>query len=428
MLNSRRAAGIALAVFLIAAPTSNAAPPNTESWVGSWASSPQLVEPQNRPPQPGLAGNTLRQVVHLTLGGSRIRLRLSNEFGGQPMTLDTVHVALPVASTAPMVKGVPGSGAEGVIPTTGAIRSDTDHAVTFGAHESVTIQPGAIVVSDPIELPVAPLSDLAISFLASKVPDGITGHPGSRATSFLMTGNSVSSPTLTDPVTADHWYVLDGVDVAGKSGGGSVVVLGDSITDGRGSVTNGNTRWADYLAKRLGADKHTANIGVLNEGIGGNCILRGGLGPTALSRFDRDVISQSGVKWLLIFEGVNDIGGSRRIAAGGQPTVADGIIFALQQFILRAHAHGIKVYGATITPFGGGSYSSPVTEAARTEVNDWIRTSGKFDAVADFDKAARDPEKPGQLTADADSGDHLHLSSAGYKRLAESIDLKLFAQ
>jgi len=285
------------------------------------------------------------------------------------------------------------------------------------------------MISDPITFPVGALSDLAVSFSASKVPDGITGHPGSRATSFLTTGDTVSAPVLTNPVTADHWYVLDGVDVSGKSSGGSVVALGDSITDGRGSITNGNTRWADFLARRLGAEKRTSDLGVLNEGIGGNCILRGGLGPTALSRFDRDVIGQSGVKWVLIFEGVNDIGGARRAAAAGDaPTVADNIILALQQFILRAHAHGIKVYGITITPFAGSSYSAASTEAERTKVNNWIRTSGKFDAVADFDKAAGDPAKPEQLDAAADSGDHLHLSSEGYKRLAEAIDLKLLAK
>jgi lysophospholipase L1-like esterase len=426
---SKHAGGIALAFLSMAGYFSAAATPHAENWVGSWACSPQLVEPQNRPPLPGLAGNTLRQIVHLTVGGSEIRVRLSNEFGAQPMVLESVHVALPVPSTATMVKGAPGSGAEGVIPTTGEIRPETDHAVTFGGQARVTIQPGAIMISDPITFPVGALSDLAVSFSASKVPDGITGHPGSRATSFLMTGDAVSAPVLTNPVTADHWYVLDGVDVGGKSSGGSIVALGDSITDGRGSITNGNTRWADFLARRLGAEKRTSDLGVLNEGIGGNCILRGGLGPTALSRFDRDVIGQSGVKWVLIFEGVNDIGGARRAAAAGDaPTVADNIILALQQFILRAHAHGIKVYGITITPFAGSSYSAASTEAERTKVNNWIRTSGKFDAVADFDKAAGDPAKPEQLDAAADSGDHLHLSSEGYKRLAEAIDLKLLAK
>ena len=342
-----------------AAPSDRPQPPG-DDWVGSWASSPQLVEPQNRPPQPGLAGNTLRQVVHLTVGGTEIRLRLSNEFSMQAMNLNSVHVAIPVASTAKMAKGTPGSGAEAVIPTTSEIRPETDTVVTFGGKSSVTVQPGSFVLSDPIAFQVQPLSDLAVTFLGGKVPDGITGHPGSRATSFLTAGNAVSSAAFADAVSFDHWYVLDGVDVRGKTSRGSVALLGDSITDGRGSITNGNTRWADFLARRLNAETPTANVGVLNEGIGGNCILRGGLGPTALSRFDRDVIGQSGVKWVLIFEGVNDIGGTRAAAAKGEvSTVANEIILSLELFITRAHARGIRAYGATITPFGRSGYDSP---------------------------------------------------------------------
>ena len=360
------------------------------------------------------------------MGGDEIRLRFSNEFGLQPLTLESVHVALPVLSSAAMRKGTPGSGAEGIIPTTGEILAETDHAVTFGASTAVTIQPGAMIISDPIALPVKPLSDLAVTFLAGQLADGITGHPGSRATSFLGTGDQVSAAKLTNPITFDHWYLLDGVDVRGGASVSSIVVLGDSITDGRGSITNGNTRWADFLARRLSEGKQTAGVGVLNQGIGGNCILRGGLGPTALSRFDRDVIGQSGVKWVMIFEGVNDIGGARATASQGEFPVADDIILALKQFVLRAHAHGLKAYGVTITPFGHSGYSSPSTEADRREVNDWIRTSGVFDAFADFDKAARNPTSPEELDAIADSGDHLHLSSEGYKRLAGSIDLKLF--
>jgi endo-1,4-beta-xylanase len=400
-----------------------------DEWVGSWASSPQLVEPQNRPPPPGLAGNTLRQVVHLTAGGAEIRLRLSNEFGTQVMTLESVHVAIPVSSAASIVKGAPGSGAEGVIPTTGEIRPGTDTAVTFGGRSSVTLQPGSFVLSDPIALRARPLSDLAVTFVGGKIPDGITGHPGSRATSFLAAGNAVSSATLPNAVSFDHWYVLDGVDVRGMTSRGSVVALGDSITDGRGSITNGNTRWPDFLARRLNAEAPAANVGVLNEGIGGNCILHGGLGPTAVSRFDRDVIGQSGVKWVLIFEGVNDIGGTRAAAQRGEvSTVADAIILSLEQFIAKAHAHGIRAYGATITPFGHSGYDSPSTEADRAKVNHWIRTSGKFDGVIDFDKAVRDQQAPTVLDAGADSGDHLHLSSEGYKRMAAAIDLGYFSQ
>jgi lysophospholipase L1-like esterase len=380
-----------------------------EEWVGTWACSPQLVEPQNRPPDPGLAGSTLRQVIHLTLGGSQLRFRFSNEFGATPLTVTSIHIALP---------GEPGS-----------IKPESDRALTFNGKPSVTIPGGALMFSDPIAFNVAPLSDVVVTFHADTVPDGITGHPGSRSTSYLAAGDEVSATTLPSPVTTEHWYVLDGVDVQPKKNSAAIVALGDSITDGRGSITNQNTRWPDDLARALAADKKYANISVLNQGIGGNRILRDGLGPNALSRFDRDVVAQSGVRWLLVFEGVNDIGGTKAATDNGAPsTVADEIIQALQQFITRAHTHSIGVYGATITPFGQSFYSNASTEADRQKVNTWIRTSGQFDAVIDFDKAVRDPNKPDQLDAAFDSGDHLHLNSEGYRKMAADIDLNLFTQ
>ena len=407
-LSMRWKLGIFAAVGILAAAPSFAK--ESSIWVGSWACSPQLVEPQNRPPDPGLSGNTLRQVVHATLAGSEIRLRFSNEFGATPLTLDSVHIALP------------GTAA-------GSIRPETDRAITFSGKPGVAIPAGVLMFSDPIAFPVTALSDVVVTLKAATVPAGITGHPGSRETSYLSTGDEVSAATLTNPVTADHWYLLDGLDVQAKSDAGVVVTLGDSITDGRGSITNQNTRWPDDLARTLAADKRYANVGVLNHGIGGNNILHDGLGPSALARFDRDVIAQSGVKWVLVFEGVNDIGGSKAAIARGQASdVADRIIAALQQFIIRAHTHGLRIYGATITPFGKSQYSSDGTEAERQKVNAWIRTSGQFDAVVDFDKATRDANAPDQLEADLDSGDHLHLNSDGYKRMAAAIDLKLFAK
>src|ERR1039457_4176842 len=322
----------------------------SSAWVGSWACSPQLVEPQNRPPEPGLGGNTLRQVVHLTLGGREIRLRCSNEVGGPPLTLDSVHIALPDGP--------------------GAVRPETDRAVTFGGKASVTIPGGALMFSDPVAFPVAALSVLVVTLKAGTVPDGITGHPGSRETSYLATGDEVSAATFNGAVTADHWYLLNGVDVQAKGDIGAAVMLGDSITDGRGSITNENTRWPDDLARDLAADKKYAGVAVLNEGIGGNRILHDGLGPSALARFDRDVIAQSGVRWVLVFEAVHDIGGTKAAAARGQTsTVADDVIDAYRQFILRAHTHGLRIYGATITPFGKSQYSSDITEAARQKVN-----------------------------------------------------------
>ncbi len=377
-----------------------------DMWVGTWASSPQLVEPQNRPPAPGLAGNTLRQVVHLTLGGSRIRLRFTNEFGASPLTLESVRIA---SATGP-----------------GTIDTKTNRAVTFGGKPSMTLAAGSLALSDPISFKVEAESDLIVTLKAGAVPDGITGHPGSRATSFLAPGDQVSAASLANAVKTEHWYLLDGVDVM-RNGAAAIVTLGDSITDGHGSLTDRNTRWPDYLARDLIADKKLPPRSVLNEGIGGNCILRMCLGPSALSRFDRDVAGQNGARWVIVLEGVNDIGGTRGATDKGEPTtIADDVIAGYRQLIAKAHAHGLKIYGATITAFGQSFYANASTLASRARVNDWIRTSGQFDAVIDFDKATRNPDKPDQLDAAFDSGDHLHLNSDGYRKLAASIDLNLF--
>jgi lysophospholipase L1-like esterase len=241
----------------------------------------------------------------------------------------------------------------------------------------------------------------------------------------------VSAPNLPDAVPVDHWYFLAGIDVRAPRDSGAVVILGDSITDGRGSTTNGNDRWPDVFARRLQASPATVHVAVLNAGIGGNRLLRDGLGPSALARFDRDVLAQSGVRWLIVLEGINDIGTASGARAKSEPAAtADDIIGAYARIIERAHAHGIRVYGVTIMPFEGFSYASyftPESEAERQTVNAWIRTSRRFDAVIDFDAVTRDPERPSRLSAAVDGGDHLHPSSAGYRIMGEAIDLGLFA-
>jgi lysophospholipase L1-like esterase len=410
-LRIRHSVKIVIAIVLsLSAVSSSASPTNSgTNWVGTWACSPQLVEPQNMPPTPGLSGNTLRQVIHLTLGGHELRLRFSNEFSKTPLGIASVHIALPADSVA------------------GTIRPDSDTAITFAGKPSIKISGSAMMFSDPVKFSASPLSDLVVTIQFDEVPEDITGHPGSRQTSFIAAGNQVSAATLTTPVTTEHWYILDGVDTDSAEDSAALVTLGDSITDGRGSITNQNTRWPDNVARILAADKKLSHISVLNQGIGGNRITRDGLGPNALARFDRDVIAQARVRWVIIFEGVNDIGSTKAATDEGAPsTMADDIIHGYQQFILRAHAHGIKVYGATITPFGQSFYYNASTESDRQKVNEWIRTSHQFDAVIDFDKAVRDPAKPSQLTADTDSGDHLHLNSEGYRRIAAAIDLNLF--
>ncbi len=375
-----------------------------DHWVGTWASSPQLAETSVEPPPPGFADCTLRQIVHVSIGGTKIRVRFSNAFGKSALTILSAHVAKAAGDSA--------------------IQAATDEQLTFDEQSSVTIPAGALIYSDPLNYDLPSLSDIAVTIHLSSAPDGITTHSGSRATSYLTSGDSVSALELPSAQTFDHWYFLNGVDVAARKSSAAVVILGDSITDGRNSTTNGNGRWPDELARRLQANKHTANISVLNEGIGGNRLLHEGLGPNALSRLDRDVLTQTGVRWLVVFEGVNDIGTCT--GACDIDSTAKDIIAAYRQIILRAHSHNICVYGATITPFGGSFYATPEAERARQTVNRWIRTGGHFDAVIDFDAATRDPNNPSKLSAQVDNGDHLHPADAGYKIMAASVDVKLF--
>jgi len=250
-------------------------------------------------------------------------------------------------------------------------------------------------------------------------------HAGSRATSYWIDGNAVSAGELPTAQTVEHWYFLNGVDAVGRKPAAAVVVLGDSITDGKNSTTNGNRRWTDELAKRLQENSRTKNIGVLNEGIGGNRLLQDGLGPSALARLDRDVLTQTGVRWVVVFEAVNDLGTCGNGCA--LESLVSAMIAADEQIVLRAHSQGLRVYGATVAPFGGSFYDHPGREEARQKLNSWIRTSGEFDAVLDFDAALRDPEEAARLSAKTDSGDHLHPNDTGYKVIADAIDLKLFA-
>jgi len=380
-----------------------AAPPATSgAWVGTWGAAPQLTEPKNLPPAPGLADSTLRQFVHVSIGGNRLRVRFSNAFGSGPVEIDAAAVAA--------------AGARG------AIQPDSNQPLHFAGQPAITIAPGAVAVSDPVDFALAPLSDLAVTIRFGRVSRDLTGHPGSRTTSYLQPGDFVPAANLPAPVSMEHWYILSGVEVWADHPAGVLAILGDSITDGRGSTTDRNRRWPDDLARRLQSDPRTASIGVLNEGIGGNRLLHDGLGPAALSRLDRDVLEQNDVRWLIVFEGVNDLGTAPRDERGD---VAGQIIRADEEIIRRAHARQIRVYGATITPFGKSFYDSPAHEANREAVNRWIRTNGQFDAVIDFDAAVRDPAEPTRLAPAVDCGDHLHLSDHGYEILADAVDLRL---
>ncbi len=388
----------------------SAGAPAPENWISTWASSQQLTEPKNLPPAPGLAQRTLRQVVRVSLGGSAVRVTFSNAFGDAPLVLTAATVAHSAGGSA--------------------VQPDSVRALRFHGAASATVQPGAVLVSDPVELAVASDAQLAITTYFGAVPANVTGHPGSRTTSYLQDGNAVTETALATNQPAEHWYCLTSVEVAATPAAAAVVVLGDSITDGRGSTTNQQNRWPDVLSRRLLANPATAEIAVLNQGIGGNRVLRGGIGPQALARFERDVLAYAKVRWLVILEGVNDLGTAVGARAKGEPAAsAADLIAAYAQMITRAHAHGIKVYGATIMPFNGfTAYYTPESEADRQEVNRWIRTSGTFDGVIDFDALARDPADPTKLSAATDGGDHLHLSAAGYKLIADRIDLALFTR
>jgi len=388
-------------------------------WVTTWTAMPQLTEPGNMPPEPFtrpgrvLADTTLRQTVRVTIGGAKLRLRISNAFGGTALPITRAAVALPAGGRA----GV------------SAIQPGTSRPVTFTGRPSVVIPVGAHVVSDPLDLPVAPGANLTLTLYLATGQDShhITSHPGSRTTSYLLAGDHVEAEDLPGATPVEHWYFISGLEVWSPGDAAAVVCVGDSLTDGRGSTTNGNDRWPDRLFDRLQAGPGAGRIAVLNQGAGGNRVLNDGLGPNVLSRLDRDVFAQSGVEWLILFAGVNDIGTAEATEAA-QKQVAEDLIAAYDQAITRAHALGIRVYGATLTPFGGHLMDDPdgYREAARQRVNQWIRTSGRYDAVLDFDLAARDPADPRRLRPAYDSGDNLHLSPAGYRALADVVPLELF--
>jgi lysophospholipase L1-like esterase len=328
-------------------------------------------------------------------------VQFSNKYSSGAVTINSAHIA---ASTG-------GS----------AINTSTDTALSFGGSASVTINAGQEIYSDAVDFNVAPLSNLAVSiYFGAAASTNVTGHPGSRTTSYIKSGNAVST-NFTPSASTAHWYILSRIDLWLDDSYGCVVTLGDSITDGRGSTTDLNNRWPDDLVRRLQADPSTAKVGVINQGIGGNAVVSGGLGPTALARFDHDVVGQPGVRWVIIFEGVNDIG-------GGQS--AGSLISAYQQFISKAHDANILAYGVPITPFKGNSgYDTPAHQAVRDTVNNWIRTSGQYDGVIDFNPVVSDPNDPNRLNAAyLFENDYLHLNVAGYQAMANSIDPNLFKQ
>jgi lysophospholipase L1-like esterase len=388
-------------------------------WVATWATAQQGPEPsQPQLTDEQLTDATVRQIVHLSVGGTTLRVQLSNAFGTLPLKVDAVHVARAKS------------------PASSAIDVSTDRAVTFAGSASVVIPAGAVYVSDAVAVAMEPLSDLAISLHYAEAPSVQTSHPGSRATSYLVHGLRSGDAELADAEKTVRWVGLAEVDVAGSGNAwakkaAAVVALGDSITDGHAATTDGNDRWPDELARRLQADKHGKNVAVANEGIGGNHLLTNGLGESALERFDRDVLAVSGVRYVVLLEGINDLGGLGRrpnATAEQHAELVARMEGAMQQIVERAHAHGIRVYGATIMADQGSGYYHPdaADDAARQAVNAWILAAGHFDGVVDFDKLTRDPANPMRLRPEFDSGDHLHPGPAGYKAMGDAIPLEWF--
>jgi lysophospholipase L1-like esterase len=389
-------------------------------WVGTWgaAPSPQLQTAEMEKQKLVFHDQTVREIVHISIGGDTVRVRLSNSFGTEPVEIGAAHLA--------------------VCASKSSVNPATYHALTFSGHARVEIPAGAVVVSDPVQLKVAPASNLAISLYLPK--DAIAGgiHYSAQQTNYIARGDSTAAASLNSPDTITSWVFVTGVDVLAPASTGSIIAFGDSITDGARSTVDSNHRWPDTLAARLLARKSGPQLAVVDMGIGGNRILHEGaaskrpqFGINALARFDQDVLSQPGVRYLLILEGINDIGHAGSSAPASEGVTAEDIIAGLTQMIERAHEKEIKVIVATITPFEGEgntkrSYWTPEKAKVRETVNAWIRSGKGFDGFVDFDKAVRDPANPNKILPAFDSGDQLHPSDEGYKAMGEAIPLGLF--
>lgn len=417
---------VAGALLATLAPGANA----QEHWVATWAASPQAArvnfprpaqapaaapapapaspanQPPPFPPPAGFNNQTVRMVVHTSIGGRRARVQLSNAFGAAPLKIGAAHVALRDKESA-------------IIPA-------SDHELTFSGKASFTIPPGAEVISDPVDLDVPKLGDLAISvYVPGEVAAPTTHSTGLHTTYISKAGDFTSAPSINDSTKTQAWYLISSVDVMAPPDTRLVVAYGDSITDGATSTPDTDSSWPSQLAQRLLANKATAGVAIVNQGISGNRFLSDGAGVSALARFDRDVLAQPGVQWLIVMEGINDIGLGAR-STGADAVTVDDLIAAHKQIIERAHMRGLKVIGATLTPFAGAGYYSDSGEAIRVALNDWIRTSKAYDSVIDFDAATRDPENPKQIRPAYNIRDHLHPNDAGYKAMADAFDLSIF--
>lgn len=392
-----------------------------QHWVGAWgaAPSPQLEAKEMESQKLTFHDQTLREIVHVSIGGNTVRVRLSNAFGAEPVEIGAAHLAIRAAGSS--------------------VTPGTDRALTFSGRPRVEIPAGAVVISEPIQLKIPPTADLAISLYLPKDTIGGGVHYSAQQTNYIARGNTTAAASLDSPDKITSWAFLTGVDVLAPIATSSIIAFGDSITDGARSTNDTNHRWPDFLAARLLARNSATQLAVIDMGIGGNRILHEGaaskrpqFGINALARFDDDVLSQPGVRYLMILEGINDIGHAGSSAPASETVTADDIIAGLTQMIERAHELGIKVIGATLTPFEGEGnksrgYWTPEKAKVREAVNSWIRAGKGFDGFVDFDKAVRDPASPNKILPAFDSGDQLHPSDAGYKAMGEAIPLSLFS-
>lgn len=394
-----------------------------DHWVATWAASPQAPRfaiprpaapapsgapaatppPTPAPTAPAFNNQTVRMIVRTSVGGRRARVQLSNAFGTAPLKVGAAHIALREKDSA-------------IVPA-------SDHALTFSGQPSFTIPPGADILSDPVDIDIPKLGDLVISVYVPGEVAVPTAHlTGLHTTYTSKPGDFTGAAWIDDAAKSQAWYWISSVDVLAPRDARTIVAYGDSITDGATSTPDTDSSWPSQLARRLLANKATADVAIVNQGISGNRLLSDGAGVSALARFDRDVLAQPGIQWLVIMEGINDIGLGARDGA----VSAEDLIGAQKQMIERAHMRGIKVIGATLTPFAGAAYYSDQGETLRMAVNEFIRTGKAYDAVIDFDAAVRDPENPKQIRAAFNIRDHLHPNDAGYKAMADAVDLSMF--
>jgi lysophospholipase L1-like esterase len=385
-----------------------AAGPVANRWIGTWSAAPEAKH--NSDDKLGKMDITYREIVHVSVGGPSVRVVLTNELGLEPLTISAGDIAISAGGSA--------------------LEASTIRALRFAGKPSVTLPAGTMMVSDPVDLKVPALSDLAISlFIPTQTISQVSVHSYALQTNYLVAGNVAEAQIFDSPTNITSWPFIRTVEVETESAAGdAIVALGDSITDGAASKTDMNGRWPDVLARHLQSNKALATMGVLNAAINGNRILHDGDGQSALGRLDRDVLTQAGVKYLIVLEGINDIGHIVSASPSDPAETAQSLIYALDQIVIRAHTQGIKVIGATMTPFENCKYASPDGEKMRQAINDWIRTTKDLDGVADFDKIIRDPTHPTRFLPAYDSGDHLHPNSDGLKAMGDGVDLSLFVR